>query len=130
MPIKRDDESLSKSDLDAIIEVNKKAIEVQVEVAAQNEKVIEDLEENIELSHTVKRDTESTLKELSSLKQDMKEHKKDITDKIEHVVEKIDDVKKKVEDLDKSQFKIYAILTTGAIAIILQIIQLFLGLKH
>lgn len=122
MATKRDDESLSKSDLDAIIEVNKKAIEVQVEVAAQNEKVIEDLEENIQLSHNVKRDTESTLRELSSLKTDIKEHKSD-------VIEKIDDVKKKVDELDKSQFKIYAILTTGAIAIILQIIQLLLGLK-
>lgn len=129
MPVKRDDESLSKSDLDAIIEVNKKAIEVQVEVAAQNEKVIEDLEENIQLSHNLKRDTESTLRELSSLKTEMKEHKSDVVEKIDDAVEKIDDVKKKVEELDKSQFKIYAILTTGAIAIILQIIQLFLGLK-
>jgi len=127
---RRDDDSLSRSDLDAIIEVNKKAIEVQVEVAAQNEKVIEDLEENIKISENVKRDTESALKEMSVLKQDIKEAKKDITDKIDEVKKKIDeDVKKKIDELDKSQFKIYAILTTGAIAIVLQIIQLVLGWK-
>jgi hypothetical protein len=123
MPVKREDDSLSKSDLDTIIEVNKKAIEVQIEVAAQNEKVIEDLEENIKISEGLKRDTESTLKELSSLKEDIKDFKKDIEKKID------DDVKKKIDELDKSQFKIYAILTTGSIAVILQIIQIILGFK-
>lgn len=119
---KREDDSLSRSDLDTIIEVNKRAIELQVEVAAQNEKVIEDLEENKKINEATKRDTESALKELSSLKQDIKDYKKDVLDKVE-------EVKTKVDDLDKSQFKLYALLTTGAVAIILQIIQLFLTWK-
>lgn len=119
---KREDDSLSRSDLDAIIDVNKRAIELQIEVAAQNEKVIEDIEESIKIGSDIKRDTESTLKELSTLKTDIKEYKKDVTDKI-------DEVKKKVDELDKSQFKIYALLTTGAIAIILQIIQIIIGWK-
>lgn len=119
---KREDDSLSRSDLDTIIEVNKKAIEVQVEVAAQNEKVIEDLEENIKINESIKRDAESALRELSSLKQEIKDCKKDILDKVE-------EVEGKVDELDKSQFKLYALLTTGAIAIILQIIQLFLNFK-
>lgn len=119
---KREDDSLSRSDLDTIIEVNKRAIEVQVEVAAQNEKVIEELEESKKINEAIKRDTESALKELSSLKQDIKDYKKDVLDKVE-------EVESKVDELDKSQFKLYALLTTGAIAIILQIIQLFLGFK-
>ncbi len=120
--VKREEDSLSRSDLDAIIEVNKRAIELQIEVAAQNEKVIEDLEEVVKIENDIKRDTESALRELSSLKQDIKDNKKD-------TFEKIDDVKKKVDELDKSQFKIYALLTTGAIAVILQVIQLFLNYK-
>lgn len=36
-------ESLKKQDLELIVEVNKKAIEVQTEVAEQNEEVISDL---------------------------------------------------------------------------------------
>lgn len=122
MSIKREDELLSRSDLDSIIDVNKKAIELQVEVSAQNEKVIEDLAENTKITENIKRDTESTLKELSFNKQDSKDYKNDI-------LEKIDEIKDKVDKLDKNQFKIYVILTTGAIAIVLQIIQLFLNWK-
>lgn len=36
-------ESLKKQDLELIVEVNKKAIEVQTEVAEQNEEIISDL---------------------------------------------------------------------------------------
>lgn len=43
---KKDDESLSKSDLNTILEVNKKTIEVQLEVYDQHEKIIDILEDN------------------------------------------------------------------------------------
>ena len=119
---KREEDSLSRSDLDAIIEVNKKAIELQVEVAAQNEMFIEDLEESKQISENIKRDTESTLREIALLKLDVKDSKKDTLDKLK-------DIEKKVDELDKSQFKIYALLTTGTIAVILQIVQIILNLK-
>ena len=39
---------VSKKDLDIILEVNKKAIELETEVAEQNEKIIDLLNDNIE----------------------------------------------------------------------------------
>lgn len=47
MPNKKDDDdNLSKSDFDTILEVNRKTIEVQLEVSDQNEKIIEGLDAN------------------------------------------------------------------------------------
>lgn len=46
MAVKRyDDENLSRSDFDTILEVNKKSIEIQVEVSDQNERILEALDD-------------------------------------------------------------------------------------
>jgi len=51
---KKDDDSLSRSDFDTIMEVNKKSIEIQIEVSDQNEKIIEYLDENEEALKNLK----------------------------------------------------------------------------
>lgn len=118
----KNDDLLSKSDLDSILEVNKKAIEVQIEVASQNEKVIEALEEVNEKEDSIKKDIEYLVKDVDTIQDNIKESKKEIMDKI-------DSLKKAIDELDRTQFKIHAVLTTGAIAVILQIIQIVLNWK-
>jgi hypothetical protein len=46
MPEKTPNEQLNKKDLDIILEVNKKAVEIQTEVAEQNEEIISLLTSN------------------------------------------------------------------------------------
>jgi hypothetical protein len=67
MATKKDDDNLSKSDLDTIIEVNRKTIEVQLEVSDQNEKIIEGLEQN-------KKNDEEIIKLLEKIKERIDEN--------------------------------------------------------
>lgn len=124
MVSKRDEENdnLSKGDLDTILEVNKKAIEVQVEVASQNENIIEELEESKELKFKIIKDIENVDRKIDYLKIENKEYHED------NII-KISELSKKVDDFALSQAKIYFVLTAGGIATILQLIQIILNWK-
>lgn len=96
-----DKDFLDKKDLDTILEVNKKAVQLETEVLAQNEEIIELLNEIAS----------------SGIKHD------------EEISEKIDDIDdkfaKKFAELEKSMFEIKALFAVGIVNVIIQIIMIF-----
>lgn len=98
MPIDKDKDRLiplvNKKDLEIILEVNKKAVEIETAVADQNEEIIVLLNDN------------QTSQE-----------------KIE---EKLDKLLELAEDTSKDLFKIQVLFVTGLLALVAQIIQIFI----
>lgn len=95
-------EQFNKKDLDMIIEVNKKAIEIETTVADQNEEVIALL--------TICKDKQETMDEKID---------KLVDDKLKKIIDKN-------EDISKDLFKIQVLFVTGLLALVAQIIQIFL----
>jgi hypothetical protein len=87
-------DQIKKKDLEIILEVNKKAVEIETEVAGQNEEIIESLS--------------------------------DSKDKQEIMDEKLDKLVKQSDELTKDMFKMQVLYITGMLALVAQIIQIFL----
>jgi len=85
---------VNKRDLEIILEVNRKVVEIETEVAGQNEEII-------------------TL--LNSCKTSQ-----------EKMDEKIDKIAEQAADTSKELFKIQVLFVTGLLALVAQIIQIFL----
>jgi uncharacterized coiled-coil DUF342 family protein len=95
------DNNVNKKDLELILEVNKKAIEIQTEVASQNEEIIEILDERkIILTQ--------------------------INEKIILNTEKVDKLVKQSDEMHKDLFKIQVLFITGLLSLVVQIVQIFL----
>lgn len=87
-------ERVNKKDLEIILEVNRKAVEIETAVADQNEEII-----------------------------DLLNYNKVTQEKIEEKVEKI---LKQSEETSKDIFKMQVLFITGLLALVAQIIQIFL----
>lgn len=98
-------ENINKKDLELILEVNNKAIEIQTTVIDQNEEVIELL----------------TYAKESKKESDEKRDK--ITDQVN---DKLDKLIKQSEELSKDIFKMQVLFITGLIGLFAQVVQLFL----
>ncbi len=98
MPIDKDKDRLiplvNKKDLEIILEVNKKAVEIETAVADQNEEIIGLLNDNHESQ--------------------------------EKIEEKLDKLLEKADDTSKDLFKIQVLFVTGLLALVAQIIQIFI----
>ena len=90
-------EHLNKKDLELILEVNKKAIEIETAVADQNEEII-DLLEKI-------KDKQASDSEI-------------YTEKLDKIIEHTD-------EMNKDIFKIQVLFITGLLSLVIQIIQIF-----
>ncbi len=95
------DRNVNKKDLEIILEVNRKAIEIETAVAEQNEEIIALLNKNKEKHEQ----TEAAL------------------DKIE---DKLDKVIKYAEEINKDLFKMQVLFITGLLSLVVQIVQIFL----
>jgi len=87
-------DQINKKDLEIILEVNRKAVEIETAVAEQNEEIIGLLNDN-----------------------------QDTQEKIE---EKIDEILEHAKDTSKDLFKIQVLFVTGLLALVAQIIQIFM----
>lgn len=87
-------DQINRKDLEVILEVNKKAVEIETTVADQNEEII------------------------SLLTQDKEKH--------EQMHEKLDKIIEKGEETSKDLFKIQVLFVTGLLALVAQIIRIFL----
>lgn len=87
-------EQFNKKDLEVILEVNRKVVEIETAVADQNEEIIGALNE-------CKKQQEDTS-------------------------EKVDKILKISEDTSKDLFKIQVLFITGLLALVAQIVQIFL----
>ena len=85
---------VNKRDLEIILEVNRKAVEIETAVADQNEEIIGLLNDN-----------------------------KDNQEKMD---EKLDKIINQTEETSKDLFKIQVLFVTGLLALVAQIIQIFL----
>lgn len=65
------DERLNKKDLEIILEVNKKAIEIETEVADQNEEIIKNLENISEEQEFIKDKVEKLVKQNEEINKDL-----------------------------------------------------------
>ena len=87
-------DQFNKRDLEIILEVNRKAVEIETAVADQNEEII-------------------TLLNNSKTNQ-------------EKIEEKIDKILENSEETSKDLFKIQVLFVTGLLALVAQIIQIFI----
>lgn len=98
--VERNGDNLKKQDLELILEVNKKAIEIQTEVAERHEEIAEALSEIKDVQHN---------------------H----GEKLDKHDEKLDKLVVNSEATDKSLFRIQVLFVTGLLALVAQIIQIF-----
>ena len=101
MPIDKDKDrfipladQVNKKDLEIILEVNRKAVEIETAVADQNEEIIGLLNDN------------------------QKSHEK--------IEEKLDKLIDSADETSKDLFKIQVLFVTGLLALVAQIIQIFI----
>lgn len=96
--------SISKNEIDTILQVNKNAIELQTQTSNQYEEIISELDDN-------KKNTEGNSKLLDKVKEDVSE------------------VKKSTQEIKESIFKLNVLVASGLFSLILNIIQFLLTLK-
>lgn len=92
-------EHLNKRDLELILEVNRKSIEIETGVADQYEDILVNLSEG-------------------------KLAQKICTDQLSDVNDKLDKVIKQCEDINRDIFKIQVLFLTGLFSLIIQVVQL------
>ena len=98
-------EQLNKKDLELILEVNKKAIEIQTGVAEQNEDIVNVLS--------------GITKTLDGHISDDEKVQGDLNKKLDKLIEQSDAI-------NKDLFKIQVLFITGILALIAQVVQIFL----
>lgn len=99
--VEKQNDALKRKDLDLILEVNKKAIEIETEVAEQNEEIIDSL---------------------TKIQDTQKEH----ASKFESQDDKLDKLIKSTDDTNKDLFRMQVLFVTGLITLIAQIVEIFL----
>lgn len=105
-------DTLSKKDLEIILEVNKKALAIEAEVAGQNEEIIVFLEDS-------KKKNEDLHKKIEELQ-------KELQKRIEELQKKSDTIIDNTVNIDKDLFKIQILFITGVLGFVVQIIQFFM----
>lgn len=111
-----------KKDLELILEVNRKAIEIQTAVADQNEEVMSLLNKILENQ----RQFEDSGDKITEKSTDALGIINKVKDKQEKSDEKIDKIVKQVEDTNKDIFRLQVLFVTGLLSLVMQIIQMFL----
>ena len=101
--------SISSSELEYILEVNRKAIEIHLENSQQHELTLKELAELKTASSYVITELQKTISEKNSEIIDMSKEQ----------------IKPKVDDTDKNTFRLTVILGFVGLATIAQIIQMF-----
>jgi hypothetical protein len=122
-------ENIKKHDLELILEVNKKAIEIETSVVEQNEEIIEVL---TDIRKTQMEVNETAIEVKKTLHEKNKEITASVADirktQIEHDL-KMDKLIKQSEETNRDIFKIQVLFLTGLLSLIIQIIQIFIVKK-
>lgn len=112
-PKPQQEDFITSNDLEYILDVNKKSIEINLEVEKQNEQVIAKLDDLIELQQ------ESRLEQ-----QEIKLEQKNIITKMGETNEFIKIIiNKKIEKIEKDLFKLVILLGSMGVGAIITIIQ-------
>jgi hypothetical protein len=105
---KSDGDNVRKQDLELILEVNKKAVELQTEVVEQHEEIMDSLDKIKTNQNT----------------QDNRFNKQ--SEQLDSQDDKLDKLVEMGGTIDKTLFRIQVLFVTGALALIAQIIEIFL----
>lgn len=103
------EQKITNADIDAILDVNKKAVEIHSEVGRQNEVIIEALEDNDKLLEKIDNKINILI---------------DITKSTNDIVK--DKMEKKIDEIEKNLFRLIAILSTIGVGTIIAIVQAYL----
>jgi hypothetical protein len=103
------EEGITSSELEYILDVNKKAIEINLEVEKQNEQTLSSLERIEE--------------KIDGITEKQKDHIR-ITEEL--VLKLKNDIETKIEEIEKNLFRLVIILGSAGVGTILTIIQAFL----
>lgn len=104
----RDKEAITSGDLDTILDVNKKAIELHEAAGRQNEDILEDLSEKDKVM-------ERSEGKLDDILRIVKETNDAIKTNIEH----------KIDEIEKNLFRLIVILSTIGVGTLIAIVQSF-----
>lgn len=122
-------ENIKKHDLELILEVNKKAIEIETNVADQNEEIIEVLADirktQMEVNETaieVKKTLHEKNKEITTSVADIRKTQLEFEAKMDKLI-------KQSEETNRDIFKIQVLFLTGLLSLIIQIVQIFIVKK-
>lgn len=117
------------SEFEYVLDVNKKAVEIHVEVARQNEDVLESLEriENkVGVIVDKQRDHLDTSNDSVVHVEDIKENIEEMGLQVAENTDSLKEIEKKIEDIEKNFFRLIIVLTSLGIGTIVEIIQAFL----
>lgn len=125
-----EDGSVTSSELEYILDVNKKAIEIHIEVEKQNEQILNSLEEIDEKLDSIVEKQREHLRMTEDGKK-MVEDGKETIDEIKKLAEEThkaikDEIEKKVEEIEKNLFRLVIILGSAGVGTLLTIVQAFL----
>jgi len=128
-----DQDNLTLQDLQVILDVNKKAIEINIEVERQNEQVIsllQSLTDDVKDVYLEYNNFKYSIQEIARFVEDIKKSKEESAKKIGEmkntidVLEKtINEMEKKSSDIDKNLFRLIIVLSSAGVGIITTIIQ-------
>lgn len=129
---KNKEEFLTSNDLEYILEVNKKSIEINIEVEKQNEQVISLLEDFQEKNKDSDKKLDSlgeNQKTILRITEENQENLKNSQKKIEEIQlfsKEVMEIKKKIEEIEKNLFRLVIILGSAGIGTLVTIIQAYL----
>jgi seryl-tRNA synthetase len=134
---KREEDFLSSRDLELILSVNKKGIEINLEVERQNEKILTFLEELKENGTFYQKKLEEILDEAEDVNRKVVSTDKSSIDEFEdikNILDKIEDtqsdVKKKIEELERANFKLQVLLGSSIFTSLAGVVQLIIQFTH
>lgn len=114
--------NLDKKDVELLLEVNKKAIELQTETSSQ----YEDLIEGLEAVEKENRDNRTDIIKIKEIASELDETVSDLKKEMKSDIEKLDSKLKEIKD---SMFKTGVLISAGIISLVVQIIEIFIHFK-
>lgn len=138
-----DSETITTADLKYILDVNKKAVEIYIEVDKQNEKILETFEYFKEVAEDIK-DKLGALKVSEANMEKMLSNDSDVHDDIQSelgefkdtfssfevhndkMYEVVTKVEKKIEEIEKNLFRLVLLLGSTGVGLIISIVSTYL----
>lgn len=128
-----DEDSITSQDLRVILDVNKKAIEINIEVEKQNEQVLsilQSLKEDVKDIYLEYNNFKYSIQEIGRFVEDIKKAKEDNRKNLESIKNNIDSIEKivssiekKNSEIDKNIFRLVIILSSAGVGIIATLLQ-------
>lgn len=121
-------DNISKKDLDLILEVNRKTIEIQMAVTDQNEEVLDLLNESKKIEDQIDSKSNQIDKKIDDIGKNLSQFDlaiNQINNKLDQINNRLDKIKEGSENISKDLFKVQVLFASGLISLVIQVIQMF-----